>query len=40
MGGLFDDTALNRASERVGDYGPDKGALRRKEGSQDSWDQT
>jgi urea transport system permease protein len=35
IGGLFDYIALNRAPQRVGDYGPDKGALRREEGRAD-----
>ncbi|MFZ5964736.1 urea ABC transporter permease subunit UrtC [Thalassococcus sp. BH17M4-6] len=34
IGGLFDYITINRAPWRVGDYGPDKGALRREEGQQ------
>ena len=35
IGGLFDYITINRAPQRVGDFGPDKGALRREEGQQE-----
>ncbi len=34
IGGLFDAIAVRRTPERVGDYGPDKGALRQEEGTE------
>jgi urea transport system permease protein len=34
IGGLFDYFAARRTPDRVGDYGPDKGALRQQEGTE------